>query len=156
MPVDEADLDWTETDRGDARFRRKKLAAADDGEMLGASLYELPAGARSWPYHFHVGNEEAIYVLAGEGTLRLAGGEHDLAPGVYAALPADECGAHRVVNDSDATLRYLMVSTMRDPDVTVYPDRDRVGVFAGAPPGGEGERTVAGFWNREDAVDYWE
>lgn len=156
MPVNKTALDWNETDRDDARFRRKKLAAADDGDMLGASLYELPPGERSWPYHFHTGNEEALYVLAGKGTLRLDGETHDLSPGVYAAFPADESGAHRVINDEDVVLRYLMISTMRDPDVTVYPDRNRVGVFAGAAPGGEDERIVSGYWNREDAVEYWE
>lgn len=156
MPVDETDLDWNKTDRDDACFRRKKLAAADGGDALGASLYELPPGERSWPYHFHTGNEEALYVLAGKGTLRLADEAHELSPGVYAAIPADESGAHRVVNDSDTTLRYLMISTMRDPDVTVYPNRNRVGVFAGAAPGGEDERVVSGYWDRDADVDYWE
>jgi len=156
--VDESDLDWTEREEGDTTFRRKKLAAAAGGEELGASLYELDPGDRSWPLHYHTGNEEAIYVLAGEGTLRRGEGREDtlLAPGEYVALPADASGAHQIRNDGDATLRYLMVSTMNEPDVTVYPDGDGIGVFAGAPPGGERERPVAGFWNHDDAVEYWD
>lgn len=156
--VNEADLDWTETDRGDVAFQRKKLASAAGGDELGASLYELAPGKRSWPLHHHTANEEAVYVLAGEGTLRRGDARADrrLSPGDYVVLPADESGTHQIVNGGDDPLRYLMVSTMNDPDVTVYPEADRVGVFAGAPPGGEGERTVAGYWNRGDAVDYWE
>ena len=156
--VDESDLDWTEREEGDTTFRRKKLAAAAGGEKLGASLYELDPGDRSWPLHYHTGNEEAIYVLAGEGTLRRGDGHEDstLTPGEYVAFPADESGAHRIHNDGDATLRYLMVSTMNEPDVTVYPEDDGIGVFVGAPPGGEGERPVAGFWDRDDAVEYWD
>ena len=88
--VDESELDWTEREEGDTTFRRKKLAAAAGGEDLGASLYELDPGDRSWPLHYHTGNEEAIYVLAGEGTLRRGEGREDtlLAPGEYVALPA--------------------------------------------------------------------
>jgi len=157
MPkVNERDVERTETDRADADFRRQKLAAAAGGEDLGCSRYELPPGGKSWPYHYHTGNEEALYVLSGAGTLRLDGDTVSLEAGDYVALPSGEAGAHRVVNDGDAPLRYLALSTMRDPDVTVYPDSDWIGVFAGSPPGGEGERDVSGHYRREETVDYWE
>ncbi|SDL97880.1 Cupin domain-containing protein [Halogranum gelatinilyticum] len=155
-PTNEADLEWTETHHGETEFRRKRLAAAAGGDRLGCSLYELPAGAKSWPFHYHTGNEEALYVLAGAGTLRLGDGSHPLRAGDYVALPAGETGGHRVINDGDDPLRYLAVSTMGDPDVTVYPDSGKVGVFAGSPPGGDGERTVHGYFREDDAVSYWE
>ncbi|MFB6354825.1 MAG: cupin domain-containing protein [Halobacteriales archaeon] len=154
--VNEADLEWDRVDRDGAEWRRKQLAAAAGGEALGCSLYEVPAGGRSWPYHYHTANEEALYVLDGAGSLRLAGETVDLEPGDYVALPADERGAHRVVNDGDGPLRYLAVSTMVEPDVTVYPDSGKLGVFAGSPPGGTDERTVDGFYRLDDDVDYWE
>ncbi|WP_435063506.1 cupin domain-containing protein [Halobaculum sp. EA56] len=151
------DLDWDDTERDDrTEWRRKRLAAAAGGERLGCSLYELPAGKRSWPYHYHTGNEEALYVLAGEGTLRHADGTSPLRAGDYVALPAGEDGAHRVVNDSDGPLRYLALSTMREPEVLVYPDSDKVGAMAGAPPGGDGDRDVDIYFRRSDAVDYWD
>lgn len=155
-PVNEADLDWAETEHGDTAFRRKKLAAAAGGVDLGCSLYELPPGKRSWPYHFHTGNEEAIFVLSGTGTLRLGGEEHPIEPGDYATCTADDSGGHQVVNDGDEPLRYLMVSTMCDPDVTVYPEMEKVGVFAGSPPGSDEERVVHGYFRETDDVDYWE
>lgn len=155
-PVNEADLDWADVDREDARFRRKQLGSAAGGAQLGCSLYELPPGGRSWPYHYHAANEEALYVLAGEGRLRAADGEHELSAGDYVAFPADPDGGHRVVNDGDDVLRYLVVSTMREPDVTVYPDRDRIGVFAGSAPGSDEPRTVHGYFDLDDEVGYWE
>jgi len=154
--VDADEMDWTHRDEGGMDLRRKKLAVATGGEDIGASLYELPPGEKAWPYHYHTGNEEALYVLAGEGALRLDGERHALSAGDYAALPADERGAHRVINDGDEVLRYLAVSTMNDPDVIVYPDSEKIGAFAGAPPGGEGERDVHGYFRREDAVGYWD
>ena len=159
-PVNESDVEWTETERGPTRFRRKRLADAADGEALGASLYELPPGGKSWPYHYHTGNEEAIYVLAGEGTLRVGDDENDehrsVEAGDYVALPAGPDSAHRVENPSDEPRRFLALSTMRDPDVTVYPDSGKIGVYAGSPPGGDpDERVVDGYYRTEEAVDYW-
>ena len=153
--VNEADLEWTETQHGSTHFRRKTLAAGADAEDLGASLYELPPGASSWPYHYHAANAEAIYVLDGTATLRTPDGETRVEPGSYCAFPASAQGAHRLHNDGDTPLRYLAVSTMRDPDVTVYPDSEKIGVYAGSPPGGEGERAVSGYYRRDDDVDYW-
>ncbi|KTG08119.1 cupin [Haloprofundus marisrubri] len=155
-PTNEADVDWTETDRDDTHFRRKKLAAAAGGDRLGCSLYELPPGGNSWPYHFHTGNEEAIYVLSGAGTLRLGDDEHDLLAGDYVALPAGEESAHRVGNRSEEPFRYLMLSTMDDPEVSVYPDSGKVGIFAGSAPGSDDPRTVEGYYRRDDTVSYWD
>ena len=154
--VNESDLEWSELERGETRFRRKQLGEAADGDRIGCSLYELPDGKRSWPYHYHTGNEEAIYVLEGDGAIRLGGEKHDLEAGDYAALPADESGAHRVINDSEGALRYLMFSTMAEPDLTVYPDSGKMGVYAGSPPGGRDERTLEGYYRIDDDVDYWE
>ncbi|WP_248895686.1 cupin domain-containing protein [Haloplanus halobius] len=155
MRVNDADLDWTTVDRGETGFRRKKLAAAAGGERLGCSLYELPPGKQSWPFHYHTGNEEAIYVLSGTGQLRTADGTDPLRGGDYAVFPTGEDGGHRVINDGDDPLRYLAVSTMRDPDVTVYPDSGKIGVYAGSPPGSDADRTVSGYFRRDDDVDYW-
>lgn len=154
--VNESELEWSEVDRGETNFRRKQLAEAAGGEGIGCSLYELPAGSRSWPYHYHAGNEEAIHVLSGSGLLRDDGGRTELEAGDYVAFPVGEEGAHRLINDSEEPLRYLAISTMREPDVTVYPDADAIGVFAGSPPGGRDERTVEGFFERGDAREFWD
>ena len=154
-PVNERDLDWHETDTERMRFRRKKLGAAAGGADLGCSLYELDPGDGAWPYHYHYANEEALYVLSGTGRLRTDEGEHALAPGDYAAFPTGEAGGHRVVNDGEAVLRYLVVSTMNDVDVMRYPDGEGVGAVAGGAPGASGREF--GAWFREaDALPYVE
>jgi uncharacterized cupin superfamily protein len=152
--VNETDLDWAEYDRGGTTFRRKRLADAAGGEALGCSLYEIPPGERSWPYHYHEANEEALYVLSGGGQLRTPDGSVALAAGDFAAFPAGERGGHRVVNDDSGPLRYLMVSTMDDPDVTRYPDAGRFGVFVGSAPGGRGDRSLEGFYDVDADAGY--
>jgi uncharacterized cupin superfamily protein len=157
MPtVNADDLDWTTRGEGDTEMQRKQLGAAAGGEDIGCSLYRLPAGNKAWPYHYHTRNEEALYVLSGGGSIRLDGELLPLTEDDYVAMPADERGAHRVINDGDEPLVYLMVSTMDEPEVNVYPDSDRIGVFVGSPPGGDGERTVEGFYDRDATVPYWD
>jgi uncharacterized cupin superfamily protein len=153
--INDQDLDWTEPLGPEAGFRRTQLGAAAGSEELGCSLYELDADGHSWPFHYHEGNEEAIYVCAGSGLLRTADGDQPLEEGDYVALPAGPDGAHRIRPAGDGTLRYLVVSTMVHPDVTVYPDTDAVGVFRGRPPGGsdDGGGGVS-FFQDDDAVEF--
>ncbi len=156
MQINAADLEWTESENEETTFRRKRLSKSLDGEKLGCSLYELPAGERSWPYHYHTANEEALFVLDGTGQIRTPDGTTPLESGDYLQFPADEDGAHRVINDSDGLLRYLAISTMEEPDVTVYPDKEMFGVYCGSPPGSDDERTFEGYYPIDAETDYWE
>lgn len=153
---DEA-MSWTEQTHGSAyAVKRKQLGAAAGGKMLGCSLIEVPPGKKSWPFHFHTANEEAIYVLAGRARLRLGTDELPIAAGDYVALPPGKAHAHQVINDSAEPVRYLAISTMVHPDVTVYPDSNKVGVIVGAAPGGDkAVRTLLAFLPLDAEVDYW-
>ncbi len=156
--VDEADVDWTEYDHGNHAFRRKRLGAAAGGEELGCSLYEVPDGKRTWLRHYHTGNGEAMFVLDGEGTLFLGpdAEERALTAGDYVALPAGERGTH-AVEGGEGGLRYLVASTMREPDVTMYPDDGKVGLYAGSPPGGDrSTRTLSKYLDVDAEVPYWD
>ncbi len=156
--VNENDLEWGEQSHGE-RFghRRKALGSATGGEKLGCSLYEVPPGRRAWPYHYHLANEEAIYVLHGSGMLRIGGREVALSRGDYVALPVGEEGSHQIFNTSDEPLRYLCLSTMDEPDVLVYPDSGKIGLFAGSAPGGPKEKRTLHKYLRSDAeVGYFD
>jgi uncharacterized cupin superfamily protein len=73
------------------------------------------------------------------------------------ALPARAQAAHEIVNSSEAVLRYLCFSTMVEPDVMVYPDSGKVGIFGGAAPGGrKEERTFSKFLRGDAEVGYYE
>jgi uncharacterized cupin superfamily protein len=156
--VNENDLEWGEQSHGEKfGYRRKQLGSAAGGEKLGCSLYEISPGRRAWPYHYHLANEEAIYVLQGSGTLRIGGEEVRVSEGDYIALPARAEAAHQLINSSGAALRYLCFSTMIEPDVMVYPDSGKVGIFGGAAPGGPKEkRTLSRFLRGDAEVGYYD
>jgi uncharacterized cupin superfamily protein len=146
------DLPWNELGHGDKfAARSKRLGSAAGGKKLGCSLYEVPPGKRPFPYHAHFGNEEAIYVLAGEGTLRLGGVEVPLKAGDYAAMPVGEVHAHQVINTSSETLRLLCFSTMLEPEIVKYPDSNKLGAMAGYPP----TPALRAIVKLDSTVDYW-
>jgi uncharacterized cupin superfamily protein len=72
-------------------------------------------------------------------------------------LPVGESGAHQIINTSDEALRYLCLSTMLEPDVMVYPDSNKIGLFAGSASGGPQEkRTLSKFLKGDAEVGYYE
>ena len=114
----------------------KPLAAAAHGTALGCTHYEVPPGRSGFPPHYHCVNEEALFVLGGEATLRLGAGppgerrEVKLRAGDYVALPVGPGSSHQLVNTGATALRYLCFSTMQPTDVTIYPETGTTGVLA--------------------------
>jgi uncharacterized cupin superfamily protein len=115
------------------------------GEKVGATLYELQPGMKSFPYHWHRGLEEMLIVLEGRPTLRTPEGEQELERGDVVSFSTTPEGAHKLWNDTDEPVRYLMLSTAVDFDVVHYPDSDKIGIRA------EGYRLLV---RPESGVDY--
>jgi uncharacterized cupin superfamily protein len=135
-------------DRGNFAFKRKRLGADAGAKGLGTSWFELAPGKKAFPFHFHLANEEALFILEGEGVLRSDKEEHPLRAGDYVSFPPGPPG-HQVINRGNAPLRFLALSTMIEPEVAVYPDSKKVGFLAR----GQG---FASVHKEETAVDYYE
>jgi hypothetical protein len=60
----------SESDREGFAYRRARIGWQADTERLGASLYEVPPGQATFPYHWHSANEEMLIVLSGRPSLR--------------------------------------------------------------------------------------
>jgi uncharacterized cupin superfamily protein len=116
-------------DHGRFAYSRKRLGQASGGKLLGTSWFEILPGKRAFPFHYHLANEEALFVLEGEGTLRHGDEDHPVRPGDYFTFHAGGPG-HQVINTGSSPLRYLSFSTMLEPEVAVYPDSKKVGVLA--------------------------
>ena len=98
------------------------VGATIGGKEIGASLYELEPGEKSFPYHYEYGAEEWLVVVAGMPTLRGPDGESELRPGDTGAFTEGPEGAHQVLNHTDAPVRVLILSTKSPfPAVVVYP-----------------------------------
>ena len=75
----------------------------------------------------------------------------------WSSLRSSSSGGSSVINSSPEPLRYLCFSTMIEPEIAVYPDSGKYGLFAGAAPGTMPERRSLTKFIRQDAeVDYWD
>jgi uncharacterized cupin superfamily protein len=142
-------LDYDESDPEGFRAGMARFGASIGATMLGGSLYELPPGQSNCPYHYEYGNEEWLVVLEGKLAVRHPGGEEELEPGDVVCFPVGPEGAHRLTNRTDAIVRVLMLSTLFEPSVAVYPDSDKIGVW----PGDQRDHVMV---RRESNVDYWD
>ncbi len=123
--------------QGEFSQRARRLGPAAGGRALGCTSYELPPGKTAFPYHFHSALEEAIYVLEGEGTLRLGQDRVAIRAGDYVALPPGPENAHALSNSGQGPLRYLCLSAPAIPmtlDIIAYPDSKKIAFAAGIDP----------------------
>lgn len=120
------------------------------GEHLGASLYELPPGEKTFPYHYELGNDELVVVVAGRPTLRDPDGERELQPGDCILFPSGPAGAHQIINRTNEPTRVLLVSSFAMPRGAVQVDSGKIMIRWSPQP------DDSLWFRRDDAVDYWE
>ena len=118
------------SERPGFNWRRKRVA----GDHLGASLYALPPGQATFPYHYELGNDELLVVVAGRPTLRRPEGERELRPGDCIHFPSGEPGAHQVINRSADEARVLLVSNFSLPRAAVQVDSRKMMIRWGVGP----------------------
>ena len=92
--------------------------------QFGVNVTTLEPGAKSSHRHWHVKEDEFIFILDGELVLVTNEGEQTLRSGMAAGFPAGEGNAHHLVNRGGAPATYLEIGTRSQDDRAVYPDVD--------------------------------
>ncbi len=132
--------------RGSYGQRLKKLG----GEKLGASVWELPPGKRSFPMHAHLVTEEALFVVSGRAKVRTPEGETPIGPGDWVSFPPGG-PAHQLVNDGAEPLVYLGLSVSSGVDVVEYPESGKLAAAVGTFPAAK-----RWIFRSSSQVDYWD
>jgi uncharacterized cupin superfamily protein len=110
----------------------KTLGFATGARGTGCTHYEVPPGKAAFPHHFHCLIEESIFILEGEGTLRIAGDTLAVRAGDYVSFPVGPQSAHQLRNSGGGVLRYLCFSSNSSADIVGYPDSKKIGAMAAA------------------------
>jgi uncharacterized cupin superfamily protein len=123
--------------------RKWRLGDAAGLTQFGVNLLRLPPGQWTAHRHWHVHEDEFVYVLEGEVILVSDEGEVRMGPGDCAGFKAGEPNGHCLQNRSDVEAVILEVGS-RHPggDGATYPDVDLM-----LTPG---DKT----WRRKDGSPY--
>jgi uncharacterized cupin superfamily protein len=124
-----------------------RIAPLLGGKDLGYSYDVVPPGKRSCPFHSHRGEEEMFFIVRGSGALRYGDETRRIRAGDVICCPTGGPEtAHQIINDSDAELAYLSVSTRMPAEVCEYPDSKKIGAFGGG---------LRHLTRTEHDIDYW-
>jgi uncharacterized cupin superfamily protein len=140
-------------------IRAENPGRIDVSGAIGASgmamyVYDISPGGSSSPYHYEY-EEEWLLVVEGSVVVRVPDGEDTLERGDVVCFPSGPAGAHKVMNRGNSAARIVMFSSGRTPAVSVYPDSDKIGVWAdGEDAGLFFKRSVAVAWG--EGEDGWE
>jgi uncharacterized cupin superfamily protein len=146
LPFSVEDVPWEEYSHG-ARFgtRFRQLGEYGGCSHVGVCMEEIAPGRQAYVAHYHLLEEEQLLVLEGRPTLRLGERRLPLEPGSYVVFPAGQKVGHALVNETDETVRYLIIGERNPSEVTVHTDTGRVGV-----------RLMGEGYRRADTMEYWE
>lgn len=137
---------WEEFFHGE-RFgmRFQHLSSFGGGSQISVSLEVLPPGKQANQSHFHLLEEEHVFILEGSLTLSLGIKNFELSCGHYVCFPAGQRVGHALVNHTSAPCRYLVLGNPHPHDVAVFPETGRVGV-----------KLMGESYRRSETLEYWE
>jgi uncharacterized cupin superfamily protein len=124
--------------------RKRRLGNALGLTNFGVNLTTIEPGSSSALRHWHLKQDEFIYIVSGELVLVTDAGEQLLTAGNCAGFPAGKADGHHLVNRSARDAVYLEVGDRTPGDGAQYPDDDLVA------------RAIAGGWTftRKDGTPY--
>ncbi|WP_374652187.1 cupin domain-containing protein [Dongia sp.] len=152
-PIPSAVIPWQEFSdipRFASRYRHLTRAALGMDYRIGVAIEELAPGMQSAPAHYHIFEEEHVFILEGALSARIGDDRYPMREGSYVCFPAGQKAGHCLINDSGATCRYVVVGERNPNEVCIYPDSNKVMVRA------LGQNRILdlgasrGYWDGED------
>ncbi|HWW99536.1 cupin domain-containing protein [Collimonas sp.] len=137
---------WVEYARGE-RFglRYQHLSEFGGGSQIGVAMEVLEPGRQANQSHYHLLEEEHVFILEGSLTLELGERAYELSAGHYACFPAGQKVGHALINRSLAPCRYLVFGNSHAGDVAVFPQSGRVDV-----------KLMKEGYRKSAVIEYWE
>ena len=126
-------------------FMDKDIDPLIGARNLGYRLIRLAPGNASYPIHSHHFGEEMFYVMEGTCTLKTPRGNLTVTQEDFIAFPPGQSGAHKFVNEGQASCTLLAVGTQLPHDVSEYPDSDKIFPYA-----------AGRIFRKSEHLSYWD
>lgn len=144
FPIDQ--VPWETASKGN-RFGMayQYLTGYGGGSQIAVANEVLQPGQQANPLHYHLLEEEHIFMLEGALTVRLGDTSYILNVGHYVCFPAGQAVGHALINHSDTPCRYLIIGNPQPHDVAVFPETGRVSV-----------KLMGEGYSNKATLEYWE
>lgn len=144
-----------EVSQNQANYHKKYLEISEvfGAQKLGFHLSVIEPKNFSFPYHYHMAEEELFLVLEGEATLRCNNQFGRVVAGDLFYYGTGPESAHHLYNHTDKPFKMLAMS-LNDPegDQCFYPDSKKQTSPQGILQNGQ---IVSYFKDEEDPARYW-
>jgi len=104
---------------GSARFKR--LGRYGGGSQVGVGIDILKPGQYSNRFHYHMAEEEHVFILKGAATLHLGARSYVIAERFYCCFPAGQQAGHHLFNHTQKDCVFLTVGDNKPDDVCHFP-----------------------------------
>jgi uncharacterized cupin superfamily protein len=142
--------EWSDIPCFTTRYRHLTRAAVGSDYHVGVAIEELGPGRQSSPAHYHLFEEEHVFILEGTVTTRLGADTFEMTAGDYVCYPAGQKAGHCLVNTGDAVCRYVVVGERNPNEVCVYTDTSKVLVRALGRRAIFDMTATRNYWDGED------
>lgn len=102
----------------------RRLAPSTGLTRFGVNLTRIEPGGVSSQRHWHLKQDEFVYVLEGEAVMITDAGEKLMKPGMCACFPAGAKNGHHFLNRTSKDVLLLVVGDRTPGDSGEYPDID--------------------------------
>lgn len=118
-PFNIDDVPWEKTG-GSTTF--KCLGAYGGGSQVGVGLDVLKPGVFSNRFHFHLHEEEHVYIIKGSATLMLGNTKYIMNERDYCCFPAGQRAGHHLFNHTKVDCIFMTIGDNRPEDIACFPD----------------------------------
>ena len=117
-PFNIDDVPWSKLP-GSTAFNR--LGRFGGGSQVGVGIDVLKTGQHSNRFHYHLREEEHVFILKGSATLILGERKYVMRERDYCCFPAAQRAGHHLYNHSGETCLFMTIGDNCADDIVVFP-----------------------------------
>ncbi len=126
-PFNSDDIPWQRLP-GSTVFKRLGYFAG--GTQIGVGIDILKPGQYSNRFHYHLREEEHIFILKGSATLVLGSSQYVMRAHGYCCFPAGQRAGHHLFNHTDENCVFMTIGDNHPDDIACFPKTGRARIKA--------------------------
>jgi uncharacterized cupin superfamily protein len=118
---------WT-TLRGSTTFKR--LGQYGGGSQVGVGIDVMKPGQYSNRFHYHLREEEHVFILKGSATLVLGNRRYVMRERDYCCFPAGQRAGHHLFNHTEENCVFMTIGDNKPDDIACFPNTGKARIRA--------------------------